>query len=286
MSTIKIVTDDASDIPLKHEDLYDIEVLPIKVTLGDENYLSRKEIDGADFYDMLDDAEDIPETSPISSFEFGELFGDLFEQGYTDIIYVSASSNGTSSYCNAVLARDQFFEDIPDAINKLNIYCIDSGSYSAGYGYAVLQAAKMADRGEDSKKIVEYLHSLFADTRICFGLYGLKFAKKSPVLPIDSSSVSELIGIRPIMMVKDGEIEVLSKTRENSLVSEIAETVAEQIKKGTPYFIIYSNDAEQRDEIASLLTETLGYPPADSYRIGAAVAAHTGPETVGVVFQG
>ena len=209
MSTIKIVTDDASDIPLKHEDLYDIEVLPVKITLGDEVYSGRKELDGAEFYDMLDQAEEIPETSPISSFEFGELFSDLFEQGYTDIIYISSSSNGSASYCNSVLARDQFFEDIPEAANKINIYCMDSGSYSAGYGYAAIEAAKMADRGKDPKEIIEHLRLLFASSKICFGLYSLKFAKKSPILPTDFS-VIDLIGFRPIMMAKDGGIEVVN----------------------------------------------------------------------------
>lgn len=286
MSTIKIVTDDASDIPLKHEDLYDVEVLPIKVTLGDESYLSRKELDGAEFYEMMEDAEDFPETIPISSFEFGELFGDLFEQGYTDVIYVSSCSDGSPIYYNAVRARDHFFEDNPDAEGKINIHCIDSGSYSAGYGYAVVEAAKMAEREKSAEEIVNYLKDWFSSVRLCFGLYSLKFAKKSTLLPNDFATVGEIIGLRPVMMVKNGKIEVLSKARESSLISEVAEISLNEIEKGSPYCIVYSSDSEQRDELASLLTEALGYPPSDSYRIGAAVASHAGYEAIGLVFKG
>lgn len=286
MSTIKIVTDDAGDIPLKHEDLYDIEVLPIRVTLGDESYLSRKELDSAEFYEMMEVSEDFPETMPISSFEFGELFGDLFEQGYTDVIYVSSCSGGSPIYYNAIRAREQFFEDNPDAEGKINIYCIDSGSYSAGYGYAVVEAAKMAEREKSAEEIVEYLEDWFSSARLCFGLYSLKFAKKSALLPSDFATVGELIGLRPVMMVKDGKIEILSKARESSLVSEVAETALNEIEKGSPYCIVYSNDSEQRDELSALLTAELGYPPADSYRIGAAVATHAGYEAIGLVFKG
>lgn len=285
MSTIKIVTDDASDIPLKHEDLYDIEVLPIEVTLGDEVFSGRNELDGADFYDMLADAEDMPQTEEISSFLFEELFGDLFEQGYTDVIYVSSGAQGRSSYYNAVLAREHFFECNSDAKANFNIYCINSGSYSAGYGFAVVEAAKMINREKEAAEIVKYLRDWFDTSALCFGLCDLKYAKKSPIIPIDSASVGELIGLRPIMMVKRGEFEILRKSREGSIPDEIADVTANQIKKGSPYCIIYSSDSEQKDALSSALIEVLGYPPADSYRVGAAVTTHTGPVVIGVVFS-
>lgn len=285
MSTIKIVTDEAGDIPFKHEDLYDIEIIPIRINLGDESFLGRSELDSAEFYETLKCAEDMPETEPVSSFEFGELFSDLFEQGYTDIIYVSSSSKASSTYYNAVQARDQFFEDIPEAKAKLNIYCIDSLSFSAGYGYAVVEAAKMANRGKDAQEIAQYLRSWFSKVGLCFGILGLKFAKKSPFMPVDSAFVDDIIGLRPIMKAKNGEIEILSKVREGSVVSQVTEEALKDLKKGSPYCIIYSDDSQLRDAAAELLTDALGYPPADSYRIGAAIASHTGPEVIGVMFS-
>lgn len=286
MAKIKIVTDSASDIPLKHEDLYDIEVLPFKITLGDETYTSRMDFDNAQFYEMMEDADDIPSTEAITSFEFGELYYDLFDQGYTDIIYVSVNSEGSETYYNAVQAKDQFFEENTDATGKFNIYCIDSKTYSAGYGYAVKEAAKMADNGRSAPDIVKFLRDWFEKCVTYFGLYSLKYARKSEIIDFDSVFMGELIGFRPIMEIRNKEISTEATVRrEGAIVPFLSELCTEEIENGSPYCIIYGNDSDVRDELAALLTKALGYAPADSYQIGAAVATHAGYEAVGVVFK-
>jgi DegV family protein with EDD domain len=286
MSKIKIVTDSASDIPLKHQDLYDIEVLPIKITLGDEVYTHRTEQGNTEFYEMLEDADSLPVTEAISAFEFGELYYDLFDQGYTDIIYISVNSEGSDTYYNAVQAKDQFFEDNTDAKSKINIYCIDSKTYSAGYGYAAIQAAKMADKGTPATEIVKFLRDWFENCVVYFGLYGLKYARKSEIIDFDSVFMGELIGFRPIMEIRNKEITTEATVRrEAAIVPFLAELCADEIEKGTPYCIIYGNDAQVKDDLSKLLTKYVGYPPADSYQLGAAVASHAGCEAVGVVFK-
>ncbi len=286
MSKIKIVTDSASDISFKHEDLYDIEVLPFKITLGDETYTSRMDFDNAQFYEMMADADGLPLTEAITSFEFGELYYDLLDQGYTDIIYISINSEGSETYYNAVQAKDQFFEENPDAAGKFNIYCIDSKTYSAGYGYAVVEAAKMADRGSSAAQIVKFLREWFEKCVIYFGLYSLKYARKSEIIDFEKAFVGDIFGFRPIMEVRDKEISTEATVRrESAIVPFLSELCAEEIEKGSPYCIIYGNDADVRDELAALLSRALGYPPADSYQVGSTVACHTGFEAVGVVFK-
>ncbi len=286
MSKIKIVTDSASDISTKNEDLYDIEVLPIKITLGDETYVSRQDFDNAKFYELLQDSDELPKTEPVTAFEFGELYSDLFDQEYTDIIYISVNSEGSDNYYNAVQAKDQFFEDIPDAKSKLNIYCIDSRTYSAGYGYAAVEAAKMADRGKDASEIVKFLRDWFDKCVVYFGLYSLKYAKKSEVVDFESAFMGELIGFRPIMEVRNKEISTEATVRRDSaIIPFLSELCCEEIEKDFPYCIIYGNDADVRDELAAILTKNLGYPPADSYQLGAANTSHIGYEVVGVVFK-
>ncbi len=286
MSKIKIVTDSASDIPIKHEDLYDIEVIPIKINIGDESYISRQDFDNAKFYEMLDGAEEFPTTEAISAFQFGELYSDLLEQDYTDVICVLLNSEGSDSYYNAVQARDQFFEDIPEAKTKLNIYCIDSRTYSAGYGFAVVEAAKMANRDAQPNEIVKFLRDWFDKCVMYFGLYSLKYARKSRVINFDSAFMSEIIGFRPIMEVRKKEISTEATVRrEAAIIPFLSELCAEEIENSSPYCIIYSEDAEVKDQLSTLLTKTLGYPPADFYQLGAANNCHVGRETVGVVFK-
>ncbi len=286
MSKIKIVSDSASDIPLKYEDLYEIEMMQIPVMLGDETYSSRRELSSSQFYEALEESDEHPTTQALSSFEFGELFSDLYDQEYTDIIYVSVCGKGSASYDNAVSAREHFFEYTPEAKGKFNIHLVDSQSYSAGYGYAVVEAAKMADKGCDADKIVEFLQDWAQNSVVYFGLYGLKFAKRSPIIDLDSAIVGELIGFRPIMEISSGEISTEATVRrEGAIIPFLAELCVEEIENKSPYIIIYGDDAGKRDELAAALTKVLGYPPSDSYQTGAATCSHTGSEAIGVTFK-
>ena len=285
MPKIKIVTDSGSDISYKNEDLYDIEILPFKIALSGESYTSRIDFDNSKFYEMMEAKDEIPLTSQITSFEFGELFGELFEQGYTDVIYVGINSEGSSTYYNSVMAKDQFFEDNPDAAGKFNIYCIDSKTYSLCYGTAVVEAAKMVNKGCDAKEIVKFLRKRLNKTVAYFGLYTLKYAKKSGRIPSAAAFVGEILGVRPIMRLFDKNIETVSKVRgDSAIIPAISEQVAEEIDKSLPYYIIYGNDSSFSDEMATAMTKLVGYPPSDSYQIGAAIAANAGPEIVGVSF--
>lgn len=285
MPKIKIVTDSGSDISYKNEDLYDIEILPFKITLDGESYTSRVDFDNSKFYEMMDETDEIPLTSQITSFEFGELYGELFEQGYTDVIYVGINSEGSSTYYNSVMAKDQFFEDNPDAVGKFNIYCIDSKSYSLCYGTAVVEAAKMVNKGYDAKEIVKFLREHLEKTVAYFGLYSLKYAKKSGRIPSAAALVGEILGVRPIMKLFNKKIETVSKVRgDSAIIPAVAEQTAEEIDRSLPYYIIYGNNSALADEMTTVMTKLVGYPPSDSYQIGAAIAANAGPEVVGVSF--
>lgn len=286
MSKIKIVCDSASDIPLKYEDLYEIEMMQIPVTLGDETYSSRRELSSSDFYELLEDSDAHPTTQALSSFEFGELFSDLYDQEYTDIIYMAVCGKGSASFDNAVEAKEHFYEYTPEAKEKFNIHLIDSQSYSAGYGYAVVEAAKMADKGYDAEKIVEHLKDWAQNSIVYFGLYSLKFAKRSSIIDLDSAILGELIGFRPIMEISGGEISTEATVRrEGSIITFLTELCVEEIEEKSPYIIIYGDDSARRDELADALTKALGYPPSDSYTLSAATCTHTGSAVVGVAFK-
>ena len=72
---------------------------------------------------------------------------------------------------------------------------------------------------------------------------------------------------------------------DKALVPKILElTVGEQIPK-TPYCVVYGSDEAVRDEMVQAMTKKVGYPPADTYRIGSEVAVNAGPKVVGVIFK-
>ena len=119
MGKIQIVTDSVSDISMESEKKYDIHVIPFPVVIGDQSYLSRVDFDNEGFYKLMEENEDIPKTSQITSYQFEEMYYDFYKKGCTDVILVLINSEGSATYHNSLLAVDSFFEEHPECEGKI-----------------------------------------------------------------------------------------------------------------------------------------------------------------------
>lgn len=85
---------------------------------------------------------------------------------------------------NAIQARDEFYEDHPDAQDTFHIHIIDSKNYTMGYGWAVVQGAKMAAAGAQAGEIVDFIQDWVDHVRgDPSPLLTCRFAKKSAGSP-------------------------------------------------------------------------------------------------------
>ena len=283
MSKRIIITDSASDISSDTEKQLGIRVLPFQVAIDGKTYTSRVDFNSEQFYEMLNGASKIPTTSQITPFEFGELYEQLYKDGYEDVILVLINSKGSATYNNSKAAANAFFEDHPDAKNKINIYNIDGRSYSCGYGYPVTVAAKMLNEGKKTKAIIEFLEDYMSRSIIYAGLYTLKYAAKSGRIPSAAAFVGDALGLKPLMRICDNEITTKDKVRgEKKIIPAIIEKISEVIEPKGEYVVVYGDDSNARDQMIEKATEFFGYPPADTYQIGEAIAINAGPKVVGI----
>lgn len=286
MEKIKFITDSASDISAEQEAKYGIKVLNFKITLGDKGFTSRVDITNEQFYDLLEHSDEIPTTAQLTVFEFTELFSEVYRDGYSHAIVTLINSEASATYANAKAAIEQFYAETPEAKDAFKIVLIDSRNYTAGYGYAVTEGAKMAEAGKSADEIEAFMRDWIAHLTIFFAPYTLKYARKSGRIPGATAVVGEALGIKPIMRIYDHKIDNDEMVRgEKKLVGKIADkTVAEMIEE-TPYIIVYGSRPKDGEEMVAAMTERLGYPPAELYQVGAIITAHAGPRVVGVVFQ-
>ena len=280
MSKIKIFTDAASDISSEDELKYGIRVIPFQVTLGDESYTTRVDMDNAQFYARMAQCDEIPKTAQVNPFQFQEIYLQEAQAGYTDLILVLINSEGSATYGNSLLAAEQFFEEHPEYRDRVHIHSFDGLGYSALYGAPVIEAARMAESGADA-----YLRDCLPQRQVYFGMYTLKYAAKSGRIPSAAAFLGDKLGLKPIMKIFDRAITTAAKCRGDAkLAQKVAEMTAESILPGTPYEVIYGSDESSREEMTKLLTEKLGYPPAAAYQIGAVIAANAGPKVAGAAF--
>ena len=275
MAKIKIITDSAADIANADSAKYGIDVQGFPITVGDE------------YYDLIDASAELPVHSQLTAFEFEELYEKYAEEGYEDIFYVSINAHGSATYQNACMARDNFLEAHPEKKDSLRIRVLDSTSYSGAYGYPVIRAAQMAEEGSSADDIEKYLTDWFKVNEVYLATYTLRFVKKSGRVSAAAAFAGELLGLKPIILLKGAGTKVVAKPRgEQNVVPKLADVACSRIEKDSPYIVIGGRDLSRVKELSELLTKRLGYPPVDfSFRVGGAVAANSGPDVVAVAFK-
>ena len=159
-----------------------------------------------------------------------------YQEGYTDVILVGISSTASATYLRAKDGVELFFDNCPDAKGKINIHIVDSKTFSLGYGYPVMQAAKMSREGKTVEEILTFLQDWFERLDIYITAFSFEFIKKSGRISCAAGIVGEALGIRPIIQIRQGEMKIIAKTRGNNVVvQKMAQIVADKIGEAVSY---------------------------------------------------
>ncbi|WP_028515320.1 DegV family protein [Ruminococcus flavefaciens] len=286
MNKIAILTDSCCDLPKETIKELGIKVLPFTLTVGGESFREIYDKSTKEFYELLETTDEIPKHSQISPITFEETYKELFEKGYTDIISVSINSKGSGTFNNSVLAKNDFYENNPEAEGKMRIYNIDSKCYSLFYGYPVMEAAKKIRRGAEPEEIVAYLEDWFNVSAIYAVPFTLKYAKKSGRISAAKAFAGELLGLKPVIMFADGNTETVDKIRgEKNIVSKLVEIVEKNMTPQTPYIMLHGKDDTVAKEVEKELAKKTGRKAEMFGSIGAVVTANIGPDLVAVVVR-
>ena len=286
MNKIAILTDSCCDLPKETIKELGINVLPFTLTIGGESFREIYDKSTKEFYELLETTDEIPKHSQISPITFEETYKELFEKGYTDIISVSINSKGSGTFNNSVLAKNDFYENNPEAEGKMRIYNIDSKCYTLFYGYPVMEAAKKIRRGAEPEEIVAYLEDWFNVSAIYAVPFTLKYAKKSGRISAAKAFAGELLGLKPVIMFADGNTETVDKIRgEKNIVSKLVEIVEKNMTPQTPYIMLHGKDDTVAKEVEKELAKKTGRKAEMFGSIGAVVTANIGPDLVAVVVR-
>ena len=132
MEKIKLITDSACDIPVEDEKRLGITILPVPITIGTKGYFERESFTFDQFYDIVETSEELPVTSHVLSITYQEEYEKAFQQGYTHIIVVSIYSGASNMNFAANTAISAFYEEHPEAKEKITIEVLDSRTFSLG----------------------------------------------------------------------------------------------------------------------------------------------------------
>ncbi len=286
MYKIKVSTDSTSDIPKNLVQQLDIAVLPLTIYAEGKEYKDGVDLTPDEFYEILEKSEELPTTSQVSTARYTEFYERIWREGYTHLIHTSLNSKGSGTYQAAVLTRDMFFEEHPEAAGQLSIHIIDSETYSMVYGMAVVEGARLAKEGAAPEQVISTITEGVRSGRGMFVPMNLRFVRKSGRVSAAAAFVGDAMGLKPAITFENGASKVVSKFRgDKRAVQGLLDIVKKERKPGTPYCLVYGNNPEIYEKLKELCEEQLDQPPMLSYPVGNIISINTGPDMMAVIYR-
>lgn len=281
MNKIRFLTDSGCDLPAELIAKANIDVIPFSIECAGKIYREGRDLTAFALYDILENEPALPTHSQINAFEIVSHYGAAFDEGYTELVVCFISSTGSSTYSNAVMAKDMFYEDRPEAKGKLGIHVVDTKTYSMGYGWPVYQAALMHRRGAGLSAVLAYLEDWFSQIEIFCGLYSLKHARKSGRLGAASAIIGEALGIRPVLSLIGGEVKQIATVRgDKGLIPALVKVTAARRRPGTQYMVLGGNLPGCSKELEQAMKAACGEEYVGFFQLGPVVSINTGPRAI------
>lgn len=279
MSKIGIITCSTSGLDYLDncEDIYKARTT---IIMDKEEYLDGKGIHPKEFYDRLDDLENIPSTAQPSTGQLLDIYKEMKEAGYTDAIYISISSHLSGTYQGVCLSET--YED------ELKIHPFDSKSASFISGFMAMEANKMAKEGKSVEEILAYLGDLRDNDRIFFMVDDLKYLVKNGRLSNASAFLASMLKIKPLLELnEDGKIVASEKIRTvKKAMNRVIESFLSETDNGTSQRFAFLFNTEAPEKTA-YFKEKLAESGFDVSKlidapISPAIGCHIGKGVIGI----
>ena len=275
---IKIIVDSTADmIPAVRSR---VEVVPLTIHFGEEEYIDGITIDSRTFYEKLIESDVLPTTSQATPFVFEEAFRDAVADG-SQVVCITCSSKLSGTYQSAVIASEEFAG---------KVWVVDSHTIALGSAILTEYALQLVDQGMDAENIAWKLMQKREKIRLLAMLDTLEYLKKGGRISSAVALAGGLLNIKPVVCIENGEIKMLGKARgsrqaNNLLIQEIGKAGGVDFKK--PVLLGYTGLSDSLlkkyiQDSASLWEGQLERLPYEV--VGSVVGTHAGPGAVAVAF--
>lgn len=275
MDKIKIVTDSTADLPLELVSKYEIEVLPLTVHFGDESYRDGVDIKLHQFLEKMKESNIFPTTSQINPQNFYECYKKYLDQGYK-ILSIHLSSKLSGTYQSACIAKDM--------LESEDIVVIDSLNVTSGLGLQVLKACSLREQGLKLEEIKVKILEIIPHIKSALAFESLENLVKGGRLSKTAGILGNILGIRLLIQIKDGELALMDKVRGNKkAIKTILDYVDERkIKKDETCVLLQIENREIFDALKENLTSnSLKFIECE---VGCVVGTHSGTGACGIFF--
>ena len=276
---VRIVTDSSCDLTPEQAARLNVHVVALGVTFEDGvSYRDRVELSPEEFYQKLAACEKLPTTSQPPFSRWADLFEEAQEAGDEVVaVLLSGELSGTIQGARAAA----------DLVGWPGIHIVDSQAAALSLNLLVRLAARLRDQGRPAAEIAEILEQEKKRVRLVALIDNLKYLHKGGRLPATVAVAGNLLGIKPVIILKEGKVKLAGKGRglPGAYVALFKLIDSEGgIDPDSGLVVGYTQNPRGAEPIQQYLTGRLRLPAAPLCQVGPAIGTHIGPRCAGIAF--
>lgn len=274
-----ITTESGSDLSQEIIDRYNIQVIPMHVTMDDQTYPDGS-FEVQEVFDFYDETGTLPKTSGSTPQDNTEVFKQVFAKypNVLHIIHIAYSAVTTVSYNAAKIAAQDFD----------NVHLVDSKHVSIGAAAIVKATAQFIENNPEisPEKIIAFVEKIRERTHMVFLPKTLLYLRAGGRVSNLAFHGANILRIFPTIALENGYL-VSGKKYRGSFDSALTKMINNFLKTyniapetllivGAP-----SVDDNYKKVITNLLKEN-GISKANWMKAGAVISSHGGPGAIGI----
>lgn len=269
----RIIVDSGSSIKRDEKERYGVDILPIRLQMGEESFFDGVDITTDEFYNRLKDKSQFPKTSLPSLEEIQNMVDRYSEQG-DEVLIITISSGISGTYQTMKMLFDEYE----------NVEVFDSKLAVGGIRFLVEEALR--HENEPMNVVIEKLNALLPRIVIAAVPETLDYLLTGGRLSKSSWMMGKLLSIIPIIGFTDGKVDVLSKKRG---LKQAKKTLVEMIQKDQAdisrgIIASYTYNKGNIDEVIQMLPDEYQNAVSVYDDLSLSIACHWGPNAFGFIY--
>ncbi len=276
-----IVTDSIADISEAFRKKYPIYVIPLRIQIGEREYLDRETITAHEFYEALGHTEHYPTSSLPSEVLITEKLNWL-AQHYESVLVISVSQALSGTY-------DAFLRSVKELQKQgLRIALFNSRLNSGAQGLLVIKACEWLAEGLSMDEILRKMDAMAGQIEIYVALNSFEQASRSGRIPRIVGKIGSGLNLKPIVSLDtdgNGVAFSIGWTRKQ-LLKKIYKLIEEKNRHSgiEDFVVVHSGDEAAAILVGKEVEKIIGKPPLFVSEISSITALHAGVKAVAVAF--
>ena len=273
---IKFLVDTSSDYTIEEVKANGMGLVPLHITLGEDDYRDGYDLTKDAFYELLTSNEEFPKTSQPTPQDFVDIFEEAQEAG-DELICILLSSRLSGTFQSATLAKNIVEYD--------NIHLIDSLGATHMIRIMADYGQELAAAGKSAAEIVAELDEMKSKIKVLAVVDTLEYLCKGGRVNKATAAIGEVAKVKPMITVAEGQVAVIGKSLgKNKAIGSLLKALEEcEVDDRFPIYSVSTLGTDNCEVFEKRLTDA-GYNFKERLQIGATIGTHVGPGVFGMIF--